>query len=215
MHNIKTMNTWKEDIIKALKLLGGEAHLNEIYEVVEDIRPKGKLTKDWRNTLRTEIYHHSSDAKPYLGKEDLFYLVEGKGKGIWGLNNFSGKGIVIDLAKDDIEFPEGKKKLRQHVARERNPKIIRLAKRKFIQENGRLYCEICGFDFEVEYGELGKGFIEGHHLKPVSELKKKEKTKIKDIVMVCSNCHKMLHRKRPWLKKKQLKKLKNTMHNKV
>ena len=208
------MSTWKEDIIKVLGLLGGEAHHNDIFEIIEEIRPKEKLTKTWRNTVRTEILYHSSDAKSFKGKEDLFYSVEGKGKGIWGLNNFSEKEILIDLTEDDIEFPEGKKKLRQHVARERNPKLIRLAKKKFFQKNGKLKCEICGFDFEVEYGELGKGFIEGHHSKPVSKLKKNEKTKVKDIVMVCSNCHKMLHRKRPWLKKKQLKRLKDTKQNK-
>jgi len=33
------------------------------------------------------------------------------------------------------------------------------------------------------------------------------KTKPEDIVMVCSNCHKMLHRRRPWLKIDELKNL--------
>ncbi|MFN3092826.1 hypothetical protein [Bacillus pumilus] len=30
-------------------------------------------------------------------------------------------------------------------------------------------------------------------------------TKVEDIAIVCSNCHRMLHRKRPWLNKDQLK----------
>jgi len=29
----------------------------------------------------------------------------------------------------------------------------------------------CGFNFEKEYGEIGKGFIESHHLTPLYPLK--------------------------------------------
>ena len=200
------MSSWKEDIIEALFKLGGEAHLDKIYEEVEKNRLEGELTSDWKNTLRTVIYQNSSDAKAYLKHDDLFY--KGEKLGVWGLRNFSTKRKVIDYKS---EFLEGKKKLKIHKQRERNPKIIKLAKERFIQKQGTLYCEICGFDFEVTYGERGKGFIEAHHSKPVSELKKKEKTKIEDIVMVCSNCHRMLH-KRPWIKKKQLKKILNVQH---
>ena len=32
-----------------------------------------------------------------------------------------------------------------------------------------------------------------------------EKTKIEDIVMLCSNCHSMIHRKKPWTTKDNLK----------
>ncbi len=56
-------------------------------------------------------------------------------------------------------------------------------------------CMICGFDFEETYGELGKGYIEVHHVKPLSELE--EEVVInpeKDLICVCSNCHRMLHR---------------------
>lgn len=203
------MSTWKEDIIKAFHFIGGEGHYLDIYEAVELIRPSDKMTETWRATVRGTIERFSSDSEAFNGKEDIFYSVQGLGKGIWGLNNYSSDEINIDLTEDDIEFPEGKKMLRKHIVRERNPKLIRLAKEKFIRENGKLFCEVCDFDFEKEYGELGKGYIEGHHSKPISELKEGEKTKIEDIVMVCSNCHKMLHRKRPWIGKEELKKLKN------
>ena len=29
---------------------------------------------------------------------------------------------------------------------------------------------ICGFDFGQKYGELGKGYIEVHHIKPLATL---------------------------------------------
>lgn len=34
-----------------------------------------------------------------------------------------------------------------------------------------------------------------------------EKTKIEDIIMVCSNCHSMIHRKKPWLSIKDIGKI--------
>ncbi len=111
------------------------------------------------------------------------------------------------MTQDDDEFSEGKLSIKEHIKRERNHQLIIKAKEKFKQKNGSLYCEVCGFDFSKAYGEIGNDFIEAHHIKPVSELKENEKTKIEDIVMVCSNCHSMLHRKRPWLTKEQLKTL--------
>ncbi|WP_236887482.1 HNH endonuclease [Clostridium argentinense] len=61
--------------------------------------------------------------------------------------------------------------------------------------NGRLFCEACGFDFFEVYGERGKDFIEGHHTKFVSELSDGDMTRVEDIAMLCSNCHRMIHRK--------------------
>ena len=77
----------------------------------------------------------------------------------------------------------------------------------FLEKHGKLYCEVCGFNFEEKYGDLGKDFIEAHHVKAVSSMKEDEKTKLEDLVMVCSNCHSMIHRRKPWLNKNQLKKL--------
>jgi len=58
-------------------------------------------------------------------------------------------------------------------------------------------CMVCGFDFEKRYGERGKGFIEVHHLTPVSELGSNTKINPKtDLAVVCSNCHRMIHRKK-------------------
>ncbi|PFO03746.1 restriction endonuclease [Bacillus sp. AFS076308] len=206
---------WLHEVIHALEELGGQATLVDIYNKVED-RNKIDLTSyiDWKAQFRKHIYLNSSDTDIFKGsvgdKTDLFYSIEGKGKGIWGLRAFEPQGNNVDLTEDDLGFIEGKKKLRQHIYRERNPKVIRLAKEKFKQENnGRLFCEICGFDFYDTYGEIGEDFIEGHHTVPVSKLEEGQATKVEDIAIVCSNCHRMLHRKRPWLSKDQLKTLLN------
>lgn len=109
----------------------------------------------------------------------------------------------------DSEFPEGKEIERKHKLRERNQAVIKSAKEAFKQKNNKLYCQVCSFDFQSKYGDIGADFIEGHHTLPISELKGEVKTKIKDVALVCSNCHRMLHRRRPWLKMEELKKLIN------
>ena len=113
----------------------------------------------------------------------------------------------MDITQDDSGFAEGREKLKVHIVRERNHQVITLAKQQALAKNGVLRCEVCGFDFEKYYGAIGKDFIEGHHIKPVSTLSPGEKTKVDDIVLLCSNCHSMIHRKKPWLTKSQLKSL--------
>jgi putative restriction endonuclease len=99
----------------------------------------------------------------------------------------------------DTEFPEGKQYQVKHIVRERNPRLVITAKALFKTKHGRLFCEACKFDFEKKYGSIGNGFIEVHHTIPVSELKRGAKTRIADLALVCSNCHRILHRRRPWL----------------
>ena len=56
-------------------------------------------------------------------------------------------------------------------------------------------CMICGFDFELKYGELGKGYIEVHHIKPLFNLDEVVVVNPEtDLICVCANCHRMLHR---------------------
>lgn len=106
------------------------------------------------------------------------------------------------------EFPEGKLVERLHKQRERSAYVIQEAKKRVLARGERLTCACCGFDFEKTYGPLGRGFIEGHHVKPVSGLAPDgEVTRVEDIALVCSNCHRMLHRRRPWLSPNDLPKL--------
>ncbi|GAB6158809.1 hypothetical protein JCM39194_20090 [Desulfotomaculum varum] len=50
-----------------------------------------------------------------------------------------------------------------------------------------------------------EGYIECHHTIPISEYAKEIKTRVSDLALVCSNCHRMLHRRRPWLSIDQLR----------
>ncbi|MBT2663609.1 HNH endonuclease [Bacillus sp. ISL-45] len=117
----------------------------------------------------------------------------------------------IGFTEDDEGFPEGNRVLKQHLIRERNPEVINLAKGRFLQMHGKYFCEVCGFDFVEHYGEIGEGYIEGHHTKPVSEMGETGLTMVEDIAIICSNCHRMLHRKRPWLSISELKQILNTV----
>ncbi len=56
-------------------------------------------------------------------------------------------------------------------------------------------CSVCGFDFEAAFGELGRGFIHVHHLKPLAEIRAEyEIDPIMDLRPICPNCHAMIHR---------------------
>lgn len=99
---------------------------------------------------------------------------------------------------EEAEFPEGRVLYRLHRSRERNSRLVAALKSAALRD-GTLYCTICRFDFEKQYGEIGRGFIECHHTLPISEYKARMVTKLQDLVLVCPNCHRMLHRRRPWL----------------
>ena len=106
---------------------------------------------------------------------------------------------------DEEEGEEGQILTRTHRYRERNTKLVARKKQHVLQEKGTLSCEVCGFDFSAAYGGRGDGFIECHHTKPVSEMKAGERTSTKDLSLVCANCHRMIHYKRPWFSIEELK----------
>lgn len=59
-------------------------------------------------------------------------------------------------------------------------------------------CKVCEFDFEVRYGELGRGFIHVHHVLPLNRPRASRSVDPRrDLVPVCPNCHAMLHRRDP------------------
>lgn len=99
---------------------------------------------------------------------------------------------------EPYEGEEGGVIMRLHKRYERDPKLVR-DKRKAAAAAGPLTCEVCGFDFEKAYGNLGAGYIEVHHTKPIHTLKPGTKTKLADLALLCANCHRMAHRGRALL----------------
>jgi len=91
---------------------------------------------------------------------------------------------------EEEEFFEGNK-VRRYTY-ERNPKL----RSKAILLHG-YKCKACGFDFQEKYGKRGSEFIEVHHLNPVSSHEKDTSVDPKtEMTVVCSNCHRMIHRKK-------------------
>jgi hypothetical protein len=86
---------------------------------------------------------------------------------------------------------EGRKRIRRHVTYERSPRNRALA----IELRGRT-CEVCRFNFDEVYGsEHADGYIQIHHVKPVSEYEG-EVDVANDLIPLCANCHVMAHRRK-------------------
>ena len=99
--------------------------------------------------------------------------------------------VYGDQLEKVIPDAEGRKRIRRHVTYERSARNRALA----IQLRGRT-CEACGFNFDEVYGsEHADGYIQIHHVKPVSEYEG-EVDVANDLVPLCANCHAMAHRRR-------------------
>ena len=143
----------------------------------------------WREVFEAEAEVETEKPKMRLssaGQEPYPYTVE-----------FIDPNRLIEDIKSEI-YEERESNLEGGVKHyfgkryERNPENRSMA----IEIHG-MTCSICGFDFEKFYGEHGRGFIEIHHNKPLSSLD--EEVVINpatDLSPVCSNCHRIIHRKR-------------------
>jgi 5-methylcytosine-specific restriction protein A len=119
--------------------------------------------------------------------------------------------IIYELADNPVEFYvqeaiEGNTVTRLHTYRERDRALVNSKKKHTLKKLGKITCEACNFDFSI-YGDRGKDFIEVHHLKPISQLKLGDVTKLEDLALLCANCHRMVHIKTPWLSLDELKSL--------
>tara|TARA_Y100000389_G_C17369464_1_gene468184 strand:+ start:113 stop:1150 length:1038 start_codon:yes stop_codon:yes gene_type:complete len=99
--------------------------------------------------------------------------------------------IDYDIVDNDLKIQE-QMNIKYHKTVERNQALIRQVK-KIKGYN----CEACGLNFKKIYGNFSeKDFIEAHHLTPLSQLKgqKPELSPKEDFAVLCSNCHRMIHR---------------------
>jgi 5-methylcytosine-specific restriction protein A len=98
--------------------------------------------------------------------------------------------IAPEGDEPSLDF-EDLRRVRLHSRVERNQ---RLAKK--VKALKGYKCEACNFDYEEIYGELGKGYIEAHHLTPISQLKNQvvQMDPQRDFAVLCASCHRMIHR---------------------
>ena len=105
----------------------------------------------------------------------------------------------IEVFDETIMIQEGVKKLVKNKVYERSSKLRRVAIEHYTK-NDDILCDACKFSFNNFYGKkTGKGYIEIHHIKPIfkyqdEELDKTIDVALKNVVPLCSNCHRMIHR---------------------
>ncbi len=147
------------------------------------------------------------DMQYFIGKDVSFYYSKGEANPIKYMelellqNTFKEKIVYPDDIEDNNLF-EGAKKQIMVNAYERNSQ----ARQECINHYG-YSCQICNFDFEKVYGEIGKDFIHVHHIVDISTIAENYKVDpINDLIPVCPNCHAMLHKKRPAYSIEEMKK---------
>ena len=166
----------------------------EIKAMISKLRNSSK--KNQENILTTyylDYLNYKNDFKKYNSCLDSFDF-------------YLKKNYLFNSLTSQKKFSEeGSLKLHNHFSRERDWKIISAKKQQAIQENGSLECEACKFNFQKKYGERGHNYAEVHHIKPISKYEDSDITALDDLAILCSNCHRMIHRHNPWLTLEELK----------
>ena len=143
-------------------------------------------------------------AKGFIGQRNWFFP-DRNGNYVRFLDAFyalrSASGAHFEREKFDIEnYQEGQRAKAEITLTVRNPKLVAATKKKYGFD-----CQVCGFNFERTYGDLGKGFIEAHHIAPIHTSNEVRTTSVNDMRVLCANCHRMVHRTTPPLTIDELK----------
>jgi predicted HNH restriction endonuclease len=104
------------------------------------------------------------------------------------INGALSKDRMIQDA-EGYEGNENRKAVQKHLQRERRSHLATLRK-----QYDNFVCQVCGFDYTKIYGNLGDDFAEAHHIVPLGKNDNQRITTIDDLITVCANCHRMLHR---------------------
>ena len=224
-----SLNQGMTDIEKELKTSGAANELLRRADFIRDRIPEYK--KDFIfNPIDLSIKLSGNTTRPFLyekghafGKE--YSLSKGLDENeitndlnqilnLYSLLNYRG-GIDSDTTEDDYKPAEGittLKELRQYKTHRRIERTTDNS-RKVKRELGYT-CQACGFNFKNTYGELSlnkkkEEFIEAHHIRQIQDLPEGEVVEfnIEDFAVLCSNCHRMVHRKNPPYSINEIKKI--------
>lgn len=126
----------------------------------------------------------------YAGHKDL---LRSKAEEIRAGIREEEKSSYVEEEEESVSYTEGGRKVFVSRKAERNPRL----RKEAIRIHG-CSCQACGFNYRTVYGEWGDGFIEVHHLIPLGGIEKKERetNPETDLVVLCANCHRMVHRRR-------------------
>ncbi len=107
--------------------------------------------------------------------------------------------VIEDVDDGAAAAREGALRFRTHLVRERKSGIVQKKKDEVLKATNRLQCEACNFDFSVKYGTLSDNFCEVHHIVPLHEADGEVETKLEALAILCSNCHRIIHRTKPMM----------------
>lgn len=175
-------------------------------------RKDTKFSQKVRN-LKSHNTLENKELSRYIEDKKGFEITE-KGKEFYNNNanfltkliNSSYENIINKLDnilffEENIAINEGRKTEEKRTIYKRSQELRKIAFEHH-QKNGTIKCNLCNFDFFEHYGEVGKDYIEIHHVKPLYTYKQDDETKyiseaIKNTVPLCSNCHSVIHRRKP------------------
>jgi len=184
-----------ENSLKGKK--GGLKHFKGAIEVWEEYNNYGKIYLNNNSILIKNYYNYKQKKK-----------VNAKTKS--------------NKVYDKVGVLEGTVVERLVKERERDPKVKEMKEADFIKKHSKLYCENCKVILEMKYVWLkdceckqcinkephGARGYEVHHELPLFVISKPRRTLLKDVLLLCPNCHSMVHRsKQHYLTKKQLKQI--------
>lgn len=199
-HLLKGANSWRWDEVdypaysqvpsRNGYYIPSEDHL-EIWPVIRSLHFEfiDKVAAKYEKLKTTSQAKHSSAVVSYLRNELGQFVPAPVYERIEVEDNF----VLPEEVLDEVSFFEGGKQQITINAYERNPQ----ARRACIAYYGT-GCQVCEVDLGEKYGEVGRGFIHVHHLKPLSNIGEKyEIDPIQDLVPVCPNCHAIIHKGNP------------------
>ncbi|MFC1474784.1 HNH endonuclease [bacterium] len=170
--------------------------LQEIYTLIysnvtleaEDFEPQEKDSSipKWQRNVRNTLQTHKN------------IDIEWDGEANYRFDDFHWEEESVG-EESDFVVNEGIISYVIHKKRERCKSVVTMKKKQVLENDGVLKCEVCDFVFEEYYGEIGKDYIECHHVIPLSESDNNRTTNLDDLSIVCANCHRMIHRKKNWL----------------
>ena len=149
------------------------------------------------------VYHKLYDVENLPNEDQLIEDLETMLEAYNELIEKGGRDIDADLRKQENINSE---EVEESIDWESNEKLVLKEHKRYERKNSSAIkklkeklnyppCEVCGINFEEEYGVQ---YIEAHHIVPFSEMKKKgltaRKISEKDIAMLCANCHRMIHK---------------------
>ena len=138
-------------------------------------------------------------------RETADNMINLKSKLFGQTNSGSAMKLIEAVDKPEVEAEkivgrEGRLLTRLHFYKERDRSFAQRVRDYFKHQwGGQLVCEACGCAPTKVYGQVGDSCIEVHHKVPIEQLQPDSVTVLDDMAIVCANCHRVVHSKKPCL----------------